>query len=220
MKSTTVDESLSNTSTDVLFQGIPTNYMITSTKWETYIKLNKMNAWGSCTKKLPSVWPELAYRIDLDWLGPQQELGDTPIAILPHGPVPPQLGLGGRVSQASKRRQSGRTFRVEKWCSHSRGRDRLRQHQSPSSQCPSQYQSPSPSPPIPSCQWAAQLLHGRSPPKTEIPQVQEQGTVRWHPHTYWGETKEETSQVWCGWGVGQWSHIAPGSYPLPSQGSA
>ena len=28
-----------NTSTDVLFQRIPTNYKIKSTEWETYIKL-------------------------------------------------------------------------------------------------------------------------------------------------------------------------------------
>ena len=39
MKSTEVDESLSTTSSDVLFQRIPTNFKIKSTKWETYIKL-------------------------------------------------------------------------------------------------------------------------------------------------------------------------------------
>ena len=39
MKSTEVDESLSTTSTDVLFQRIPTNFKIKSTGWETYIKL-------------------------------------------------------------------------------------------------------------------------------------------------------------------------------------
>ena len=31
------------------------------------------------------------------------------------------------------------------------------------------------------------------------------------PPTCWRETtKEETSQVWCGWGLGQWSYIALG----------
>ena len=37
MMSTEVDESLSTTSTDVLFQRIPTNFKIKSTKWEIYI---------------------------------------------------------------------------------------------------------------------------------------------------------------------------------------
>ena len=86
--------------------------------------------------------------------------------------------------------------------SHSRGRDRLRWHQSPLPQCPSQHQSPSPSPPmIPFCQWEAQLLHEKPQLTTMTPQIQEQGVVRWHQHTSWGET-EETSQVWCGRGTG------------------
>ena len=41
MKSTEVDESLSTTSTDVLFQRIPTNFKIKSTEWEIYVKLIK-----------------------------------------------------------------------------------------------------------------------------------------------------------------------------------
>ena len=38
MKSTAVDENLSNTATNILFQRIPTNFKIKSTEWEIYIK--------------------------------------------------------------------------------------------------------------------------------------------------------------------------------------
>ena len=46
---------------------------------------SKMNAWGSCTKNSPSVWPGLAYRVKPAWLGPLQEAWDAPTAILPMG---------------------------------------------------------------------------------------------------------------------------------------
>ena len=35
-----------------------------------------------------------AYRMNLGQLGPLQEAGDVPMTILPHGLIPPQLGLG------------------------------------------------------------------------------------------------------------------------------
>ena len=59
MKSTEVDESLSTTSTDVLFQRIPTNFKIKSTEWETYIKwiemtLNWVQTYGTFLYEEPS----------------------------------------------------------------------------------------------------------------------------------------------------------------------
>ena len=42
MKSTEVDESLSTTTTTVLFQRKPTYFKISSTEWEIYIKLNTL----------------------------------------------------------------------------------------------------------------------------------------------------------------------------------
>ena len=69
-----------------------------------------------------------------------------------------------------------------------------------------------------SCQQVAQLLYEKPQLTNKRPhEIQEQGVVRWCPHTGWGET-EETGQVWCGRGPGWWPHIAPGPDPLPSRG--
>ena len=54
MKSTAVDESLSKTSTNVLFQRIPTKFKINSTEWEMYIKLYWGHVWTE--KDHGTVW--------------------------------------------------------------------------------------------------------------------------------------------------------------------
>ena len=133
----------------------------------------------------------------------------------------PQLHLRGQ-SQPSDQEKAPQKDDPghEGYVPYSRGRGRLRQCQSPSPQCPSQLPLPSP-PMILSCWQAAQPLHERSPPMTKIPQIQEQDVARWCHHTYWEETtKEETSQVWDGQGVGWWSHIFPGPDSLPTEGIA
>ena len=38
----------------------------------------------------------------------------------------------------------------------------------------------------------------------------------WHPH--WRDTNEETGQVQCWWGKGQWAYIANGPNQLLSKG--
>ena len=54
MKSTAVDESLSNTSTDVLFQRIPTNYKI---KESIFIMINNPTLNRNIGKfNLPHIW--------------------------------------------------------------------------------------------------------------------------------------------------------------------
>ena len=97
------------------------------------------------------------------------------------GLFPLSWALGTESAKQPKEDSPAGWSASRRQCSHSRGRDRSRQCQSPSPQCPSWCQSPSPHHPFLSCQWVAQMLHGRSPPTTEIQQMQEQGAVRWYP---------------------------------------
>ena len=100
---------------------------------------NMMSAWESCAKILPGTWPGPAYRARLGQLDPLQEAKDIPTAVPSQRFVPPQQALGGQrwPSTPEGKSESGR-------CSHSRVRDKVRQHWSPSPQCPSRHQSPSP----------------------------------------------------------------------------
>ena len=103
--------------------------------------------WGSCAKNLPNVWPGLAYRVNPGWLGPLQETGDAPTAVLPHGPIPIQLGLGGwswpsdheKTTQQDEWGQEGNVPILGVGIGSGGAR-------APPSQHPSQHQSPSPSP--------------------------------------------------------------------------
>ena len=82
--------------------------------------------------------------------------------------------------------------------SHSRGRDRSRWHWIPSHQHANRCQSPSPSPPmIPSCHPVAQLLYERPKLVNRTPWIQEQGMLKWCPHTSW-ETKDRLGLTWKG----------------------
>ena len=100
---------------------------------------------GAVLRSYQTVRPGLAYRANMGQLGPMQEAGDAPTAVQPHGPIPPQLGLGGGVSQVTEGRPLNRLSGLRSW--HSQSRDMSRQCQSSLPWWPSRCQSPSPSPP-------------------------------------------------------------------------
>ena len=106
-----------------------------------------MSVWGSCAPRTsPNVWPGLAYMVQTSgWLGPLQEGGDDPMVILLHmEPSPLSWASGGGVSQVTMRTPLNWLIRVKKVMLPVLGVGlRLRQHQSPSPQCPSWHQSPS-----------------------------------------------------------------------------
>ena len=106
-------------------------------------------------------------------------------------------------------------------CSHSRGRDRSRQHQNPSPQCPSWCQSPSPSPHDLILPTSGSAHPWKISTHNWDPQNLGAGHDKMMPHTYWRETtKEETSQVWCRWGVGDNPTLPPVLTLFLSEGMA
>ena len=56
---------------------------------------------GAVPRAHQTYGPGLAYRVNLGLLGPLQEAEDAPMAVLPHRPVPPQLGLRHGVGQVT-----------------------------------------------------------------------------------------------------------------------
>ena len=173
-----------------------------------------MNVWGSCTKNSPNVWPGLAYRANPGWLGPLQEAGDSPTAVLPHRTYSPSAGPGGQSqpSDHEKITQQGKqgwgdipTLGVGiGW-----GGTRV----------PHPNAQASASHPLLTPNDAVLPMSGSATPSKIStynwdPAKPEQGATRWCLHTYWRKPmKEETGQSWCGWGVGWWSYIALGLTP-------
>ena len=178
-----------------------------------------MSAWGSCAKNLPSTWPRLAYKVKLGQLGHLWEARGTPAAIPLCRPNPPQFDLRVELAKRLGEDTSMGQSRLRRRLTHSRERSRSRWPQSPPL-----YTLVGTSHPLLALHDPFLLTSGSATPwSTPLcswdpmsPGAGCDDVMRWDSH--WRETKEETSQVWCGWIVGWWAYVAHGPNSLLNGG--